>query len=289
MEIWQAITYGVVQGLTEFIPISSTAHLALLAKLCGWPDPGAAFTAVIQGGTLLAAILYFGRDIGKILKAVWVGLLTMRPVGTPEARLGWMIVVGTIPIVACGILFEKAIETDTLRNLWVISGALIGLALVLGLAEWWTRRQSKNGVEGLTTTTMNWAPPIWVGLAQAVALVPGASRSGVTITAGLFMGLTRAEAARFAFLLSLPSVFAAMIKKLYTLHRDGQLASESQAVNLLTATLVAGIVGYAAIWGLMTFLKTRTTLVFVVYRLLLGGLLLGLLFAGRITADIPTH
>lgn len=267
MTLWQSILLGIIQGLTEFLPISSTAHLRIVPALLGWDDPGAAFTAVIQLGTLLAVLAYFRHDIVSITLGLFRG-----------EKMGWMIAVGTIPIVAFGLLFKHQIETS-LRSLYVIAAAMIGLALVLALAEWVTRRrQTLRGME-----QVGWRDAIVVGLAQAVALIPGSSRSGCTITGGLFMGFDRATAARFSFLLSLPSVFAAGVFELVK-EREALLSSQDGIVNLIVATVVSGIVGYASIAFLLGYLKKHTTWLFIIYRLALGLALLALLSAGKLPA-----
>src|ERR1051325_5664018 len=208
MTLAQALVYGVVQGFTEYLPISSTAHLRIVPALLGWRDPGAAFTAIIQLGTLGAVLLYFCNDIISISRATCVGFAHGKPFETFEAKLGWMILAGTIPVVAVGAWFKENIENN-LRSLYVVSGAMIGLAILLMAAEWVTRERVARGQKFKEMGDLGWVDAIVVGLAQAVALVPGSSRSGVTITGGLFLGMTRDTAARFSFLLSLPSVFAA--------------------------------------------------------------------------------
>jgi undecaprenyl-diphosphatase len=276
----EALTLGLIQGLTEFLPISSTAHLRVIPAMLGWDDPGAAFTAVIQLGTLVAVLLYFRHDIFRLLFAWLVGLRLGKPFHTHNAKLAWMIAVGTVPVVACGLLFKDAIET-TLRSLYVIAWAAIGFALILLLAERWViylqrKNRELRGVHGI-----GWGDAIAVGLAQALALIPGASRSGVTITAGLFAGLTREAAARYSFLLSLPSVFGAGVYQLYKA-RSALLASQDDAVNIVVASVVAGVVGYASIAFLIGYLKTHSTYLFIVYRLLLGAVLLALLAGGAL-------
>lgn len=278
MTLWEAFVLGIVQGLTEFLPISSTAHLAIVPALAGWTVPTAAFTAVIQLGTLFAVLIYFCADIVRIARATLLGLAHRRPLETLDARLGWMIVLGTIPIVVCGLTLKKHIET-TFRNLYVISGALIGLAIVLAVAEFWMRRRERAGIEPKELGEVTFTDAVVVGLAQAVALVPGASRSGVTISGGLFCGLSRETAARFSFLLSLPAIFAAAVLEL--LHKwDNLLGSRSDAAALLVATVVSGVVGYASIAFLLGYLKSHSTWLFIIYRLLLGGALLVLLAKG---------
>lgn len=275
----QAIVLGIIQGLTEFLPISSTAHLRLLPALFGWDDPGAAFTAVIQWGTFLAAVLYFRHDIARITVGFVQGLLSGRPFATQEARLAWMIVLATLPIVIVGLTLEKWIERE-FRSLYVIAAALIGLALVLQLADWLTQRRGDE--YGTDLDHLDWGQALAVGLAQAVALIPGASRSGVTITGGLFVGLTRATAARYSFLLSLPAVFGAGLHQLIR-KRNELLAAEDGVVNLVLATVVSAVVGYAAIAFLLNYLRRRSLTLFVVYRIVLGVLLLVLVMQGILT------
>jgi undecaprenyl-diphosphatase len=278
MTTWQAVVLGIVQGLTEFLPISSSAHLRIVPELLGWQDAGAAFTAVIQWGTLLAAIIYFRHDIAALTLAWLRGLWTLRPLGTVEARLAWMIAVGTVPVVVCGLWLQKYIR-GSFRSLYVIAAALIALAVVLVLAEWVVRRRQRAGEPGKELEQVEWADALWIGLAQALALVPGTSRSGVTITGGLFTGLTRATAARFSFLLGLPAIFGAGVHELYK-ERHVLLRTEEDVVNLVVATVVSGVVGYASIAFLLRYLRTHSTAVFIVYRLLLGGALIVLVARG---------
>jgi len=267
MTLWQAIVLGIVQGLTEFLPISSTAHLRIIPALLGWQDPGAAFTAVIQLGTLVAVLVYFAREIAGITRDTLTG----------KGTLGWMIAVGTVPVVVLGLLFKHHIES-TLRSLYVIAFAMIGLALVLALAEWFEgRRKALRGMG-----EVGWLDAIVVGCAQAVALIPGSSRSGCTITGALFMGLNRETAARFSFLLSLPAVFAAGIFELVKARHE-LLNTQSNVVGLIAATAVSFIVGYASIAFLLGYLKKHTMWLFIVYRLALGAVLLALLSAGKLS------
>lgn len=270
MTLGQAIVLGVVQGLTEYLPISSTAHVRIVPALLGWDDPGAAFTAVIQLGTLVAVLAYFRHDIARITLAT-LG-------GAPEGKMSWMIAVATIPVVVLGVLFQHQIETS-LRSLYVIAGALIGLAGLLALAEWVTHRRRK--LRGMDE--VGWPDAIVVGCAQAVALIPGSSRSGCTITGALFCGLDRETAARFSFLLSLPAIFAAGIHQLMDA-RHALLATEAGVINLLAATVVSAIVGYASIAFLLGYLKKHTTWLFIIYRLALGAVLLALLQTGKLQA-----
>ena len=278
MTIWQSIWLGVIQGLTEFLPISSTAHLRVIPAILGWDDPGGPFTAVIQLGTLGAVLLFFWRDIVRISLAVFEGIKTSNPFMTLDARMGWMIVVGTIPIVIAGFTLRHQIETN-FRSLYVISASLVGLAIVLWIAELHVTCRMKLNYQPRQLKELSWLDAIVVGLAQSLALVPGSSRSGVTITAGLFLGMTRETSARFSFLLSLPSVFAAGIFELFRNWND-LLSTDVGAIKLIVATLVSGAVGYATIAGLLGYLKRSTTHVFIVYRLGLGLILIGLLMLG---------
>ena len=278
----EIIVLAIVQGLTEFVPISSTAHLRIVPALFGWQDPGAAFSAVLQIGTLIAVLWYFWRDVVCILAAVLADLRRGKLATTHDARLGWMIVVGTLPIILCGLLFRTQIET-TLRSLYVMSAALAGVAVMLAIAEWGVARRAAAGFEGRDINQVGWWDAIVVGIAQAAALVPGTSRSGATILGGLCCGLTRESAARFSFLLSIPAISAAGIFQLIEA-RDELLASSSHVAKLAVALVVTAVVGYATIPWLLAFLRRRTTFVFIVYRLLLAGLLIYLLTTGRITS-----
>ena len=280
MNILQAIVLGIVQGLTEFLPISSSAHLRIVPALFGWGDPGAAFTAIIQIGTLVAVLLYFAKDIASIAGAVVSGILKGRLFDSDEAKTGWMIVAGTVPIVVLGLLFKKHIET-TLRSLYWISASMILLALVLSVAEQHLRNRSRQGLRGKSIREIGWKEAIVIGLAQAMALIPGSSRSGVTITGGLFMNLDRETAARYSFLLSIPSVFAAGIFELYKTRAE-IMASTQNMVDIAAATLCAFVVGYLSIAFLLAYLRRHTTTIFVAYRLFVGASLIALLAAGRL-------
>jgi undecaprenyl-diphosphatase len=278
----QYIVLAIVQGLTEFIPISSTAHLRIVPALLGWPDPGAPFTAVLQVGTLAAVLWYFWRDVVRILLAMIADLRRGKFATTHDAQMGWMIAIGTLPIVIAGLLFRHQIKS-TLRSLYVMSAALAGVAVLLAIAEWWVRRRETVGARGRGVENVGWTDAIVVGCAQACALVPGTSRSGSTILGGLMCGLTREAAARFSFLLSIPSIFAAAVLEIVE-ERDHLLASSQDATKLAVAMIVAGIVGYLSIPWLLAYLRSRTMAVFIVYRLLLAALLLWLLLSGRLAA-----
>jgi undecaprenyl-diphosphatase len=278
MNLIQAIVLGIIQGLTEFLPISSTAHLRIVPALLGWNDPGAAFTAVIQFGTLIAVLLYFRNDIVSITSSVIKGITSRNLFYNRDAQLGWMIAAGTVPIVIIGLLFKKNIETN-LRSLYVISASMILLALVLIAAEAITKKKAVHGDKLKSLDDLSWKEVIIVGLWQCVALIPGSSRSGTTITGGLFEGMTRETAARFSFLLSLPSVFAAGMLELVK-ERHGLFSAEIGITNIVVSTIISGIVGYLSIAFLLDYLKNHTTYLFIVYRIIVGLGLLYLLNAG---------
>jgi undecaprenyl-diphosphatase len=286
-DLLQAVVLGVVQGLTEFLPISSTAHLRVVPALLGWNDPGASFSAVIQWGTLVAVIAYFWHDLVRIGKAFFVGLFTMRPLASLDARLGWMMIVATIPIGALGVLFSKQIKGE-FRSLYVISGAMIGVALLLVAAEEYVRRRERRGLRGKTLEEVTWADAITVGLAQACALIPGSSRSGTTMLGALSRGFSRETAARFSFLLSLPAIFAAGLKELVD-EWHVLTGTQEGLTNLIVATVVSGVVGYASIAFLLRYLRTHTMYLFIIYRIALGLLLLALLASGKLDPLPPTE
>jgi undecaprenyl-diphosphatase len=280
MDTFQAIILGIIQGLTEFLPISSTAHLRVVPALLGWKDPGAAFTAVIQWGTFVAVVIYFRHEVHRLLAAFFSALFSGKPFATHDARLAWMIAVGTVPVVVLGVLLKKNIE-GPYRSLYVVAGAAIILAVFMLLSEIYAARRGRPGTE---LEEVGWGQSLLVGFAQAIALVPGASRSGVTITGGLFAGLSRSTAARFSFLLSLPAVFGAGLYELYK-ERAELLHDQTAVSNLIVATVVSGVVGYGAIAFLITYLRQHTTLVFVVYRLVLGAVILILVARGVVAPD----
>jgi undecaprenyl-diphosphatase len=279
MELWEAILLGIIQGLTEFLPISSTAHLLVARQLMGHKDPRDAFTTVIQLGTLVAVFWYFRADVARLLRALVSDIRAMRPGTTADARLGWKIVAGTVPVVICGLTLKHFIK-DQLYNLEVIGLAAIFFALLLLVAEWWSKDRPHRGEDEVT-----WRDAIFIGCFQAMALIPGASRSGVTITAGLFVGLSRPASARFSFLLSLPSILGAGLKEMYD-DRHELFQSQADVLNLVVGAGVAGVVGYWSIAWLLGYLKGHATYRFVIYRLILGVAILALLATGRIK-DTP--
>ncbi|MBN9501158.1 MAG: undecaprenyl-diphosphatase UppP [Armatimonadetes bacterium 55-13] len=268
MGIVQAIVYGLVQGLTEFLPISSNAHIRIVPSLLGWQDPGAAFTAVIQLGTVAAVLIYFAKDLGAAIKG-WAASIAGEGKGTPEARMGWAVFWGTLPIILIGLALHNKIET-TFRSLYFIAFALIGMGVVMLLAE-------KLGKQTRKTKDVTVADGVKVGLWQVLAFIPGMSRSGSTISGALFGGFDRGSAARFSFLLSVPAVTAA---GLYEAFKERHNFAGDLLVPTLVATVVSFAVGYASIAFLMKFLQKRGIVPFVAYRVLLGVVLLVLLSQG---------
>lgn len=267
----EAIVLGIVQGLSEFLPISSSAHQLIVGQLFfGGHDPGAAFTAVTQLGTETAVLVYFWRDIVRIVKQWALSLVGRVPRTDPDARMGWYVIAGSIPIGLLGLLFQDAIDS-TLRNLWITVATLGGVGLLLGVADRMARTHRPKEL-----TNLNWRDAIIYGLAQACALIPGVSRSGGTISAGLFMGYSRPAATRYAFLLAIPAVFASGLFKLKDIGADA-------CVNwgpTIVATLIAGAVGYAVIAWLLRYITTHTFTPFVIYRVLLAAGLAVLLLTG---------
>jgi undecaprenyl-diphosphatase len=279
MTIIQAIILGIVQGLTEFLPISSTAHLRIVPVLFDWHfyhgttnDPGAPFTAVVQLGTTAAIVLYFWRELLQVTVAWFRGFVDSSIRGTLEYRLGWYLILATIPVGVFGLVFSDQITTGA-RNLWLIASTLIALALVLWGAE-------RVGSRTRDEEQINSTDAAVVGTAQALALIPGASRSGTTITAGLFRGLTREAAARFSFLLSIPAVVLSGAYEAINPGKGGHAGAGLTGIALVFAF----IVGLASIHWLMRWLSNHSTFIFIYYRIALGLLLFGLLGAGVISA-----
>jgi undecaprenyl-diphosphatase len=273
IDLLKAVVLGVIQGLTEFLPISSSAHLRIFPELVGWGDPGAAFTAVIQIGTELAVLIYFRKDIWRIGSA-WVrSLFQPEWRGTLDSRMGWYIIIGSLPIVVLGVLLKDVIERD-FRNLWIVGTTLIVMGVVLGIAD---RVGSTD--RGIGKITMKDAT--LMGGAQAMALIPGVSRSGATISMGRFLGLDREAATRFAFLLAIPAVVGAGLFELKEIphgHNDFGWGPT------ITATVVSFVVGYAAIAWLLRYVSTNSYTPFVIYRIVLGAFTLTMLGTGVLTA-----
>lgn len=284
MTLWQAILLGIIQGLTEFIPISSTAHLTLAGKLMGIvnpdrPEEWTAFIAVIQLGTLIAVILYFLPDIFEIIRG-WVkanlALVTKAQVSDEDrhwSRLGWFVIVGTIPVGVVGLAFRHQIEGKLTKNLWIIAASELGLALVLTLAEVVGRR--RRDMKKLT-----FIDAVIVGIAQCFALIPGSSRSGTTIAGGLFSGLDRETAARFSFLLSIPAVAASGLLEL----KEAIHSLSASRLDLIVSTIVSLIFGYLSIAWLLKYLQRHSTYLFVGYRIGLGLAILALLAYDKVSA-----
>jgi undecaprenyl-diphosphatase len=266
VSVLEAIILGITQGLTEFLPISSTAHLRIVPAFAGWEDPGAAFTAVTQLGTMTAVLLYFREDLLRISRA-WLRSLRDPAVRHElDARIGWYIVIGTIPIGIFGLIFHNQIENGA-RDLYLIGSALIVLGLLLLAAERVARHD--RPLEKITTRD-----GIAIGMAQALALVPGVSRSGATLTAGLFLGFDRQSAARFSFLLSVPAVVLSGLFEFASILDGGDENEHVGLGALAIATFLAFVVGYASIAFLLRFLAHHSTIVFVVYRVALGTIVL---------------
>ena len=272
MSTFEAIVLGIVQGLTEFLPVSSSGHLRIVPALFGWEDPGTSFTAVIQLGTMAAVVIYFWKDLWRITTAWFASLRDPSRRSDLDARMGWYLIVATIPIGILGLAFKDQIESGA-RDLRLVATTLIVLGLVLLYAEHVaTRRKALADVDT--------RDGVAIGLAQSMALVPGVSRSGATISAGLFLGYTREDAARFSFLLSIPAV---VLSGLFSL-KDVGAGDGPPVTATVVATVVSFVVGYAAIAWLLKFLVTHSTKVFVAYRIGLGALLIVLLATNAIPA-----
>ena len=269
---FEAVVLGVVQGLTEFLPISSSAHILVLSQLLGWEDPGAAFTAVTQIGTELAVIVFFWRDIVRIV-GTWARSLVNRDLRSNiDARMGWYIIIGTIPIAVLGLAFSSQIETAA-RNLWLVAFTLIVFGLILGFAD-------RIGSKIRTLAALSGKDGIILGFGQALALIPGVSRSGATISVGLFLGYTREAAARYAFLLAVPAVLAS---GLYETTKIGSDSSVTWGPTIL-ATIIAFFVGLVVIAWVLRWVSTRSYTPFVIYRVVVGVLIMILLATGKLTA-----
>ncbi|GAA4375321.1 undecaprenyl-diphosphate phosphatase [Agromyces bauzanensis] len=273
-QLLDAIILGLVQGLTEFLPISSSAHLRILGEfLPSAQDPGAAFTAITQIGTETAVVVFFWRDITRIISHWFRSLFGRVPRHDPDARMGWLIIIGSIPIVVLGILFQDEIET-TFRSLWIVATMLVVFGVILGLADW-------AGAKNRSLDRLNVPHGILFGLAQALALIPGVSRSGGTITMGLLLGYARPAAARYAFLLAIPAVFGSGF---YQLFKSWGEPAVFGPLETGVATLVAFIVAILIIAFFMSWISKHSFLPFVIYRLALGGFIFWLLATGTIDA-----
>ena len=283
MSYLQAIVLGIVQGLTEFLPISSSGHLRIVPELLGWADPGTSFTAIVQLGTMAAVVIYFWTDLWRVTRA-WTtdarritrSLASERSLpaerATDDARMGWYLIVATIPIGILGLAFKDQIETGA-RDLRLIAATLIVGGLVMAWAD-------RSGARTKGTDQIATRDGVTIGLAQSLALVPGVSRSGATISAGRFLGFTREAAARFSFLLSIPAVVLSGLFSLKDVGGCGGVDAGPTAV----ATIVSFVIGYAAIAWLLRYLTGHSLTLFVAYRIALGLLLVGLLAGGAIDA-----
>tara|TARA_B110000977_G_scaffold150709_1_gene191162 strand:- start:2065 stop:2889 length:825 start_codon:yes stop_codon:yes gene_type:complete len=265
IDLWQAVLLAIVQGLTEFLPISSSAHLVLPSEILGWPDQGLAFDVAVHIGSLLAVVIYFRQDIRQLITG-WFGSFVGQGV-TAESKMAWAVIVATIPAGLVGLLFDSYIEAN-LRSVTVIATTTIGFGLLLGVAD-------KKSFAKYEKVTMGVA--VIIGFAQAIALVPGTSRSGITMTAGLLLGLSRQLAARFSFLLSIPLIAVAGGLKVWQLI---EMETTAPWGMIITAAGISGITAYLCIHWFLKLLDKIGLMPFVIYRLLLGAVLIGLLAAG---------
>lgn len=270
MSTFEAIVLGLVQGITEFLPISSSGHLRIVPALAGWDDPGAAFTAVAQLGSVVAVLIYFQRDLFDIASKWLRSLREPALRSSLQARLGWYLIIATVPLVVFGVAFAEQIQTGA-RDLRIQAATLIAFGLVLGAADRWGRQNKE--LRELTTRD-----GVLIGLAQSLALIPGVSRAGATLSAALLAGYTRADAARFSFLLAVPAVVLAGVYGLLDITEGGGPGVAATAL----ATLVAFVSSYATIAWLLRWLSSHSAMIFVVYRVGLGLLLFALLGAGFI-------
>ncbi|MFJ3414775.1 undecaprenyl-diphosphate phosphatase [Streptomyces sp. NPDC086082] len=280
MSWFESLILGLVQGLTEFLPVSSSAHLRLTAAFSGWKDPGAAFTAITQLGTEAAVLIYFRKDVGRIL-AAWFRSLTNKEMRRDhDAQMGWLVIVGSIPIGVLGVTLKDAIE-GPFRDLRITATMLIVMGVVIGIADRLAARDEHGGrhrapKQRKTLVDLNAKDGLLYGLCQALALVPGVSRSGATISGGLFMGYTREAAARYSFLLAMPAVLASGAFELKDAAEEGHVAWGPT----MFATVIAFVVGYAVIAWFMKFISHKSFMPFVYYRVALGIVIIALVTAG---------
>jgi undecaprenyl-diphosphatase len=273
MSIVEAIVLGLIQGLTEFIPISSTGHLKIVPELLGWGDPGAAVSAVIQFGTILAVIIYFFRDIVRLTVGFFRGLIARKPFGDPDSREAWYVIFATIPIVVVGVLLKDLIE-GVFRSTWIITFQLVFIAILMQVAEAYAKRRGIRPREDFN------AKDAWIiGAGQCIALIPGSSRSGSTIMTALFRRVSHDYAARFSFVMSIPAITAAGVFQL--VDAKAELATIG-AAPILVGIVVAFFSGWASIFFLLRYLRTHTTHVFIYYRYVLGALMAVLLVMGYV-------
>lgn len=272
----QVVVLSLIQGLTEFLPVSSSGHLAIASRLFFADDAGASFTAVSQLGTELAVLVYFARDIWRIVRAWFAGLTDKGGRDNTDYRMGWLVIIGSVPIMVFGLLFKDVIRTGV-RNLWVVATALVVFSLVIAAAEYFGRQTRHE--ENLT-----WRDGLTVGLAQCLALVPGVSRSGATISAGLFLGMDRELAARFGFLLAIPAVFASGLFSLPDAFAPVSEGMSATGWQLLVSVVIAFVVGFAAISWFLKFLVSHSMYWFVGYRIVAGLTVMALLATGVLAA-----
>jgi len=267
-EVLKAIILGIIQGLSEYLPISSTAHLRILPSFFRWKDIGAAYTAVIQVGTMIAIIIYFWKDLIKMIRSFFLGLKDKDFSSKPDARLFYYVLAGTIPILICGYLFKDLIRNQ-FRDMYLIAANMIFFSFVIFAAEKFTKKT-------LTIEKLGLKDGLFIGIFQALALVPGTSRSGSTIAGGFFRNMDRESAARYSFLLSIPAVFISGVYELYS-ERNMLFTSEASTIGLIVATVVSGMVGYWSIWFLLSYVKKHSLMIFIVYRIAFGVLIIILL------------
>ncbi|CAL9582966.1 Undecaprenyl-diphosphatase [Streptomyces sp. enrichment culture] len=291
MSWFESLVLGLVQGLTEFLPVSSSAHLRLTAAFSGWEDPGAAFTAITQIGTETAVLIYFRKDIGRIISAWTRSLVDKGMRGDPDARMGWLVIVGSIPIGVLGVTLKDQIE-GPFRDLRITAAMLIGMGVVLGFADRLAARDEKGGrhrapMQRKTLQDLGVRDGLIYGVCQAMALIPGVSRSGATISGGLFMGYRREAAARYSFLLAIPAVLASGLFEL----KDAAEGGHVSWGPTVFATIIAFGVGYAVIAWFMKFISTKSFMPFVWYRIALGVLIIALVGMGVLSphAGEPAH
>lgn len=271
-EILKAVLLGIVQGLTEFLPVSSTAHLRIIPSFFGWGDIGASYTAVMQVGTMIAIIIYFWKDMVNMARS-FLASLKSKDYKSKDTRLFLMIVFGTVPIVICGFLFKDFIRHE-FRNMYIVASSLIFFSIVLYIADRYTKKV-------VTIEKLSYKDSLIIGFFQALALIPGASRSGSTISGSFFRNMTREDAARFSFLLSIPAVLLSGTFELFS-QRKELLSSEGAILSLIIATIVSGAVGYWSIWFLLSYIKKHSMNLFVYYRIFFGVLIIILLSTGII-------
>ena len=278
MAWWQAIVLGIVEGITEFLPISSTGHLTIVEKLMGMKidDPSVvAFTAVIQTGAILAAVIYFWSDIWRILQAWWRGLWWKRARRKFDYKYGWAIIIGSIPIAVVGLLFKHEVET-VFRSLWFVAIGLIGWSAVMWLADNRAAKNKRNEVE------TNWKDTLAIGMGQCLSLIPGVSRSGATISVGLFRGFDRVSVTKLSFFLGIPALMAAGLLEVVTKYKH--ISGGVGWTSTIIATVVSFGVGYVAVSWLLKFIQSNNFCSFIIYRFALGLVIIGLLGAGIVAA-----